>query len=151
MQTTGLTFDEYVDLRLRPPAGADRAVLICYWIAMYIATHWPDVDRYKPETGWWIPSFGTVMHLSIYGLWAALWWWVLRARGIRLTGVVLTWFILGTAAYAAFDELTQAIVSRTPDFPDFVADVVGASVVAAVLNFTERYLPPAPNPSGTAA
>jgi len=25
MQTTGLTFTEYVDLRLRPPAGADRA------------------------------------------------------------------------------------------------------------------------------
>jgi len=25
MQTTGLTFDEYVALRLRPPAGADRA------------------------------------------------------------------------------------------------------------------------------
>jgi len=25
MQTTRLTFDEYVDLRLRPPAGADRA------------------------------------------------------------------------------------------------------------------------------
>ena len=111
-----------------------RWVLIVYWITMYVATHWPDINRYKPEEGWPIPRFGEVMHAGIYAGWAVLWWWYLRSGGRRVSRSAINWLIAGGTAYGAFDELTQAVVDRTPAVDDFLFNVIGIVVALFVLN-----------------
>jgi len=114
--------------------------LISYWIAMFVATHWPEVNRYKPDTGWPIPYFGTVMHVSIYGLWTVMWWWLLRAHGRSLTGAAAAWVIAGAAAYGIFDELTQALVAREPALDDFASNVVGVLVAVTLLQYIDHLI-----------
>lgn len=127
-----------------------RWCLIVWWILMYIGTHWPEINRYKPATGWPIPLFGTVVHSSLYAVWATLWWWVLWSRGRLLRGTTLTWFALGAAAYAGFDELTQAFVDRTPRFVDFFTDMAAVTVALMLLRKAEPHLPPVAATESTA-
>ena len=58
-----------------------RWVLLGYWSAMFVATHWPDLDRYKPEEGWPIPNLTLLAHVGIFAFWTSLWWWLLSAGG----------------------------------------------------------------------
>ena len=105
---------------------------------MFVATHWPDINRYRPETGWPIPAFGTVMHVGVYVGWAVMWWWVLSAGGRRVSRTAVNWLVLGGTLYAAFDEITQALVGRTPTLDDFVADIVGLIVATITLQVWQR-------------
>ena len=73
------------------------------------------------------PHFDKVLHLAEFGLFMFLAW---RATGRRL---LLGWIL--TLAFAATDEWHQAFVTtRDPSLLDFFADVVGASLVAAVVH-----------------
>ena len=105
---------------------------------MFVATHWPDIDRYKPETGWPIPKIGAVMHISVYVGWVAMWWWLLSAGGRPVGRSAITWLIIGGSAYAIFDELTQAIVARDPAIADFLYNLVGIVTAIAVLRAWQR-------------
>ena len=94
---------------------------------MFVGTHWPEVDRYKPEEGWPIPYFSEVVHLTLYSLWGVLWWWVLSRRSGGATSATLWWVVVGGFCYACFDEMTQLIVGRGGKFHDVVVDLVGVT------------------------
>ena len=114
--------------------------LIVYWIVMFSATHWPELDRYKPEGGWPIPFFGVVMHVTVYAGWTVMWWWLLRAHGYRLRGAAAAWVMAGGIAYGIFDELTQAIVERQPAVDDFTCDLIGILLAMIVLQAIDRWI-----------
>jgi hypothetical protein len=107
---------------------------------MFVATHWPDIDRFKPDTGWPIPFFEVVMHAGVYAGWVVMWWWVLRTHGRQLSGAATTWIMAGGAAYGAFDELTQALVNREPTMPDFTCNVVGILIAIVILQAVDRWV-----------
>jgi VanZ family protein len=111
-----------------------RWTLACYWFLMFAATHWPDVARYKPHPDWPFVGFGAVVHVTLYGVWAVLWWRVLGYRSggpPRLNDLENVWFLgLG---YAMFDEVTQLLVGRTGKATDVLSDMTGITLVFVVL------------------
>jgi VanZ family protein len=117
-----------------------KNALFVYWIVMFSATHYPGIDRLKPEGGWPIPSFELVMHTTVYVLWTVMWWWTLRAHGYRFVGGTVAWVTAGGIAYSAFDELTQAIVDRTPSIADFTYNVAGILIATLVLQAIDRWV-----------
>jgi len=99
-------------------------LLVVLWIAAFVATHLP--KRHVPETH----VSDRTLHAVGYFLLGGLFLVTLIARGvgrIRRVGIALA--VL--CAYAAFDEITQPLVSRHASLWDWLADGVG--VVAAVL------------------
>jgi len=105
---------------------------------MFVATHWPNIDQFKPDTGWPIPRFGTVMHISIYAGWVVMWWWLLSAGGQTVGRKAIIWLIIGGTFYAVFDESSQAIVARNPALDDFLANIIGLIVANFVLYTWQR-------------
>jgi VanZ family protein len=59
-------------------------------------------------------------------LYAGLGWFTGRALRTR-RALSLVMALVAIAAFAAFDEWHQALVHRTPDIVDWVADMIGAS------------------------
>ena len=110
-----------------------RWTLILYWIAMFVATHWPDINRYKPEAGWPIPYFGAVMHATVYAVWAGLWWWFLSTGRRQVRRAAAVWLLVGGVLWASFDELSQALVAREPAIDDFLCDLCGMLLVVFIL------------------
>jgi len=123
---------------LQNSATIRKWALITYWITMFVATHWPDIDRYKPETGWPIPRFEMVMHSGVYAGWVIMWWWLLSTGGRRLNISQIKWLIIGGGMYSLFDELTQAIVSRTPSLTDFLFNMLGITITVLALNLLQK-------------
>jgi|GEM_PF-1081989 len=115
-----------------------RWALILYWITIFLLTHWPEIDRYEPADGWPIPNFSVVMHVVTYGGWVVMWWWLLSVDGRRVTHWACVGLILGGAAYAIFDELSQALVDRHPAVTDFLADMLGVVTAVAICYFWQR-------------
>ncbi len=112
-----------------------RLSLMLYWTVIFGLTHWPEIDRLAPH----MPSnFDKLVHASMYAGWMAVWWWVLRAGGGRVTTATSVRLIAAGAVYAIFDELTQAIVGRQPDVADFLCDLTGLVVAAVVLHAWQR-------------
>ncbi len=100
---------------------------------MFIATHWPEIERFRPERGWPFSEFDKLVHMGLYAGWLAAWWWVLMGARGRVTRAALAWLVAGGAAYAVFDELTQGLVDRTPSLADAAADAAGTCIAVAVL------------------
>lgn len=122
----------------KPSRNARKWVLILYWIVIFSLTHWPDIDRFRPEGGWPIDN-DRVVHALAYGGWAVLWFWVLAAGGRRVSRGAVAWIVIGGSAYAAFDEMTQAIVDRHPDIVDFACDALGLWVTLALMMGWQRW------------
>ncbi len=123
-----------------PSRPIRRWALVLYWLAMYMATHWPDVDQIIPVAGWPFPHFSEIIHFAIYAGWAAMWWWVLSGHDRRVSGSTIAWLMAGGAAYAAFDELTQRFASgRHPDPVDFLIDLSGLLLANAILFAWQQY------------
>ncbi|GMU20056.1 MAG: hypothetical protein AMXMBFR13_01570 [Phycisphaerae bacterium] len=110
-----------------------RIALILYWIAMFVATHLPDIDRYEPEIARLIPRLDLFVHFGMYAGWTLLWSWLLSANGARLSRAAAGWLIAGGGVYALFDELTQPLVGRETSMADYVFDVLGICAVLLVL------------------
>jgi len=73
------------------------------------------------------PHFDKLFHMAEFGLFLFLAW---KATGRRL---LAAWIL--TIAFAVGDEWHQAsIPTRDPSLLDVIADLVGASLVAAVLH-----------------
>jgi VanZ family protein len=122
-------------MRIKP--SVRRTVLMAYWLAMFISTHWPDISRYRPATGWPIPYFGVVMHVGVYLIWTVLWCWFLAGIG-KLTARGMVLLFVGGMGYAGFDEWTQSFVDRSPDPDDFVVDVLGIALGLALSGLIHR-------------
>ncbi|MBA3454936.1 MAG: VanZ family protein [Deltaproteobacteria bacterium] len=113
----------------------ERAALIAlpvYWIALFIATHYPRVAI--PGE---IPHSDKLIHFSAFGLLAFLFWRFEQAR--RAIGSRFVWAGgLALIAYAALDEYLQQFVGRFTDLNDFIANAAGIVVVLTILELIRR-------------
>jgi len=124
----------------RPPQShaLRRYALIFYWVAMFVGTHWPKIEKYAPDELWLIPHADKLIHATLYAGWVSVWWWLLSAGGTHLSAAATNWLIAGGVAYAILDESTQLIVGRTPDVKDWTADVVGILAAVTILQTWQR-------------
>lgn len=111
-----------------------RAALILYWTAMFTATHLPRIPAIVPS----ISNIDLLAHLLLYGGWAALCWWGLADERGQVSWSWIVRLMLFAAIYAAFDELTQALVGRTPSIADYLADLCGVALVLLLLQGWSR-------------
>jgi VanZ family protein len=98
---------------------ATTAALVCYWLAMFLGTHWPNFSLrgYPQDTD-------KVLHFSAYaGLSFLLALRPSLKRDLRLRDGL--WILAVIVGYSIFDEVTQIPVGRTCDFFDAVADWIG--------------------------
>lgn len=97
-------------------------VLAVYWLAMFLATHWPHVPSEITEQ-----VSDKTLHLVAYG---GLGFWL--ALAVPPSGAGSRWGWPGLlailAAYGAVDELTQPFVGRECDFYDWVMDILGGTL-----------------------
>ncbi|MCJ7543756.1 MAG: VanZ family protein [Phycisphaerae bacterium] len=106
---------------------ARRAVLLtCVgaWVIAAVATHIPE-----PELSGIHVSDKTLHVVGYFGL-ASLFWLSLAAYGSRARRRLLT-VLMVLAVYGVVDETTQALVHRTPDVADWLANLVG--ITAAIV------------------
>jgi VanZ family protein len=100
------------------------AVTGLYWLAIFAATHWPIVPLPGPPFG----SSDKVEHLGAFAGLAFLLSAAAATLGIAPRRAIAAVFAM-TAVYGIFDEVTQAFVPyRTPDFQDWIADLLGAGL-----------------------
>jgi VanZ family protein len=103
-----------------------------YWLAIFVATHWPPRGATGP------PAYNDKLaHFVAYGglagglMLAAIW---LGKRNWRVMLLVFS----AAALYGVFDECTQTLVGRTPDVKDWLADIAGAGVgILAAMGITK--------------
>lgn len=111
-----------------------RAVLLlwlAFWAAMFVATHVPIGDRLARLP----PNGDKVLHfLMFFGL-TMLGGRALQLSAAGMTGVRLVGWAAAYAAYAAVDEITQALpfVRRTADIRDWAWDVAGVVLATSLL------------------
>ena len=113
----------------------DRAALIAlpvYWVALFVATHYPRV-RIPGE----IPHSDKLIHFAAFGLLALLYWRFMKARK-RTVGWVGAAILV---AYAGLDEYLQQFFGRYTDVMDFVANTVGVVTVLGVIALLSRVMP----------
>lgn len=120
------------------PATATRArhffrrALPAYWLFLFCVTHFPRLELGGP------PQSDKLSHFVAFGL-LAFFLWKFHEYGRAPLSAWFVWKALAAIAiYAAFDELTQALVERGTDLADWIADVVGAGMVLALLEWRRR-------------
>src|SRR5262245_35249523 len=107
---------------------AATTALAVYWIVLVVATHIPNPPEaiMHDNTDKWL-------HTSAYAVLAAL-----MAANWALRKPLPWWVCVGLMALAAFwgaiDEVTQIPFNRACDFYDWLADLIG-SVLGAALFF----------------
>ena len=101
-------------------------ILLVYWLALFVATHVPDVPN---KTG--LPYGDKLAHTVAYAILAWLAAMVLRILHWPLTRICVTVFMT-CAIYGAIDEWLQQYTGRRSDVLDWTADVVGASIGLAI-------------------
>lgn len=93
--------------------------LLAYWAALFIATHLPSSSL--PKLHWSDKAYHAIAYAGLAFL---LGWAIPVSQGKLLRHIVLV-FAIGTI-YGGLDELTQTLIpSRSCDFRDFLADVLG--------------------------
>lgn len=114
---------------------------IAYLVLIFIASSFTFGAGTVPSIG----SSDKLIHGSIYAVLCYLLWrplsrsprhWVRRWSPL--------WALLLTSLYGISDEIHQGFVGRDADVLDWVADTVGAAIVAAALMFVVelRRIPP---------
>ncbi len=106
------------------------ALLVVYWIVLFIATHVPPSGLPSEPP---FPNADKVVHLGGYAalafVAAAAWTW---RRTMMVTDYLL--LFMGLSCYAVLDELSQMLpmVRRNADVLDWAADSVGAALGLAI-------------------
>ena len=119
-------------------ARAAQIALPVYWVALFVATHYPRV----PVPGE-IPHGDKLVHFAAFGLLALLFWQFVKAR--RPLGPRFVFAAAGVLVpYAALDEWLQQFVGRFTDLADFLANTAGIVVTLAVLELARRKYHPTP-------
>ncbi len=128
------------DLAARLSAPRTRPwVLVVYWVVMFGMTHWPEIQELSPGLSR-IPGFDKYVHFAMYTGWAIAWAWVLTAFQRPLTRGRVLAIALGGACYAVFDELTQALVDRDPEWLDLCVDILGIATGLLLARRVYRHL-----------
>ena len=127
------------------------AILVIYWISMYVGTHVPTLPSVIADHA------DKLIHCCAYGGLAFLLILAIGSRrSITFRQFVFVWLFV--AGYGVFDEVTQPLVGRHADLVDWVADIFGAAIGLLIgwpiaargeLWFRRifRLLPPAPDAS----
>lgn len=108
--------------RVRRIARPWRVAFVPYAVALFTATHWPELELGTEER----PAPDKILHLVAFG-WLAI--MLAQTRWLRrpwqVIAVVLVW--------AALDEVTQAlpVLGRTFSLQDMLAGQIGVLLVAA--------------------
>ena len=107
---------------------AVAALTACYWLAMFVGTHWP----IAPDPNRIPNSLDKLQHLTAFAGLALLLCTSGAAWGFSTRQLLLG--VLGLiAVYGVFDELTQAFVPhREPDIRDWLANMLGASLGVSI-------------------
>ncbi len=112
-----------------------RHALPAYWIFLFSLTHFP-----APQLPVRVRWADKLTHMACFGLLAFLFWrfgeTFRRPVSDRFVWLALFWM----GAYAALDEWSQSFVGRGADVVDWVADMLGAALVLAVLEWRRRRL-----------
>lgn len=110
-----------------------RRLLPAYWIFLFCATHFP-----KLKLATRIPNTDKTLHFVSFGL-LAFCYWKFAETFHRPLGAPFVWrTVVVLAVYAAVDEYLQQFVNRGADWVDWLADMVGAGCVLAVLEWRRR-------------
>jgi VanZ family protein len=83
-----------------------------------------------PETGWL--EWDKLGHFAAYGALATA---ILRNRGLAAwPGIGLWWALILASGYGAADEVRQSLTHgiRSPDWHDWLADTIGATVAVTL-------------------
>lgn len=96
-------------------------MLVLFWGVLFYATHIPLPPGLLPGNS------DKMIHTAAYFVLAVLLLSFLATKGpFTWWAVFIRWIVL--AAYGAFDEVTQTLVSRTADIEDWFADITGAAL-----------------------
>ncbi len=113
-----------------------RTCFVGYWIALAVATHWPQLDLGPAP----FDFFDKALHVGAYAVWT---WLLLLTGWLGPAGEGRTlWKVLLAAGFwAAVDEATQAIpgVNRSASALDWAADMAGAALAIGLYRtFAQR-------------
>ncbi len=97
-----------------------QAALVCYWAALFVATHIPKVPSGVAHVS------DKLMHYLAYGGLAFLLEAALTTRWQLQTEHYVTLFSI-VAIYGIADELIQIPVGRSAEVGDWLADITGAA------------------------
>lgn len=100
---------------------------LCYWGALFVATHVPLPPL--PAAGMGSDKVAHIAAFAGLGFLAALW---AALSGTLTLGRVLL-LLAALAAYGAVDEWLQQFVNRVTDFDDWIADIFGAAIGVAIV------------------
>ena len=109
-------------------------LLAAYWALMFTGTHWPGGVRVEQVA----KHADKVVHFSGYWLLTILLVTAQRATRLQENAPSRLWLrrwgpmVAVVTIYAAFDELTQPYFRRDADILDWLADVAGMFVAAAL-------------------
>ncbi|MCB9557469.1 MAG: VanZ family protein [Deltaproteobacteria bacterium] len=123
------------------------AITVAYWVLLFVATHLP-AERVV------LPNFShsdLVVHFVAYlvlGLVVCLAWPASsqsRARASATSNVErprrwprLVLILIVLLAYAAFDEISQGPVGRSPELSDWLADLAGVCCAIGLFSAWQR-------------
>lgn len=110
-----------------------RRILPTYWLALFLVTHLPRL-RIPGE----IPQSDKFAHFGAYALLAFLLWRFAETFTRPLGAGFAPRALLLIAGYAALDEWMQSLVGRSADPLDWMADMTGAAVTLALLEWRRR-------------
>jgi hypothetical protein len=116
-----------------------RWLFLGYWLVMFLGTHTPHIERIGPDSLFDIPNFDKVAHFGMFLGWMLLSWWLLCGRPMKPSGRALVGLFVAGALYAAFDEITQAYVERTPSIADYAADLAGMAFAILLIRYGRRF------------
>ena len=123
-------------IRWKPRTLLILSATVAYWIVMCVGTHVPHVPGGGGQPG------GNTDKLYHFGAFLGL--AILVCFCVRCFGPLRRWHYVGVvgaiAIYGGIDELTQRLViNRTADPLDWLADVSGATLGAAIFAmFSQR-------------
>jgi len=116
-----------------------RAVFALYAVALFLGTHWPQLDLGEPP----VNHFDKILHVGAFGGWTLL----LVACGFfgpALSRRNLRWCLVIGLVYAGVDELLQAIpvLNRHADWWDYGANTLGVLGAVAACVGLRRVMGP---------
>jgi VanZ family protein len=119
-------------------------LLVLYMVAMFIATHIPDVGTRLPRLRTWIEA-DKLAHFGMYFGFTTLLACVVALRrsdralrtGLSVRGyLAIAAFV---ALFAAADEMTQPLTGRQLDIRDWLADMAGMAAALLVFSLVQLY------------